>query len=88
MAATKPLLLHRRAARIVLDMLAPVNDSDDRYAVAAALLDVASVDIHTAVLPRDLAEKLARDRNELVATKAREVVAALRNRTDDFPPGG
>ena len=81
MAATKQLLLHRRAARIVLDTLAASVYADDRYAVAAALLDVASIDA-TAV-PRDLAEKLAHDRDHLVATKAREVIAALGDCTDD-----
>src|SRR5439155_17552347 len=69
-AAVKQLLLHRRAARIVLDHLSASADPEDRYAAAAALLDIAHVDL-TAV-PRDLVETLARDRDELVASKGRE----------------
>ncbi len=81
MAATKQLLLRRRAARIIFDTLATSEDSETRYAVAAALLDVATIDA-TAV-PRDLAEKLARDSDELVADKAREVIVAIGDRGDD-----
>ena len=80
MAATKQLLLRRRAARIILDTLATNEDSDTRYTVASALLDVASIDV-TAV-PRDLAEKLARDSDGLVAGKAREVIAVIGDRPD------
>lgn len=75
MAATKQLLLRRRAARTIFDRLAGSEDPEDRFAVAEALLDVAGVDI-TAV-PRDLADRLAGDEDELVATKARDVLAAI-----------
>ena len=75
MAATKQLLLHRRAARIIFDQLATSDDPEDRFAVAAGLLDVAHVDM-TAV-PRDLAHRLATDENELVVAKAREVLTAI-----------
>lgn len=80
MAATKQLMLHRRSARTIFDTLARSDDSDDRYAVAAALLDVASADAR--VVPRDLAERLAHDRDELVAAKGGEGLAALWDRSD------
>jgi hypothetical protein len=75
MAAAKLLLLKRRSARVIFDRLAASDDSDDRYAVAAALRDVSGVD-PTAV-PRDLVEKLARDDNALVAGEAADVRAML-----------
>lgn len=75
MAAVKQLLLFRPAARIIFDNLARSSNTDNRYAVAAALLDVASVD-HRAV-PRDLAKKLAGDADELVAKKATDVLTEL-----------
>lgn len=75
MAATKQLLLHRPAARIIFDTLAQSEDSDDRYAVAAALLDVAKV--NTLAVPGDLADMLTRDPQDSVAAKARELVAIL-----------
>jgi hypothetical protein len=75
MAVVKQLLLHRRAARVVFDTLAGSDDSDDRYAVAAALLDVAHVD--PTASPRDLAERLTRDGDQLVAVKAREALEAI-----------
>jgi hypothetical protein len=75
MAVVKQLLLHRRAARVVFDALAESDDSDDRYAVAAALLDVARVD--PTASPRDLAERLTRDGDRLVAGKAREALEAI-----------
>jgi predicted flap endonuclease-1-like 5' DNA nuclease len=81
MAAAKQLLLHRRAARIVFDVLAASDDSDDRHAVASALLDVARVD-PTAV-PSDLADRLARDEERLVMMKATEVLAVLRDADDE-----
>jgi hypothetical protein len=81
MAAAKQLLLHRRSARIIFDRLAASNDFEDRYEVAAALLDVARVDPNT--VPRDLAELHARDEHELVATQAQELVRALGPRSED-----
>jgi len=75
MAVAKQLLLHRRAARVVFDTLAGSDDSDDRYAVAAALRDVARVD--PTASPRDLAEQLTRDGDQLVADKAQEALEAI-----------
>jgi hypothetical protein len=75
MAAAKLLLLKRRSARVVFDRLAASDDSDDRYAVAAALEDVSRVDL--GAVPRDLVETLARDTSTLVAAKAAEVRARL-----------
>jgi hypothetical protein len=83
-AATKQLLLRRRAARIIFDELAQSDDPDDRYAVAAALIDLASVD-PTAV-PQDLATKLAGDGNDLVAGKAQELIAMLGDHTEARDP--
>jgi hypothetical protein len=54
MAATKQLLLRRRAARIVFDRLARSDDAEDRFAVAEALLDVAQ--IKATAVPRDLTQ--------------------------------
>jgi hypothetical protein len=82
MAATKQLLLRRRAARIVLDELANSRDAEDRYAVANALADVAQFDLWA--VPHDLAERLAQDDDELVAAKGREVLGAIAGR----PPEG
>jgi len=82
MGAAKQLLLHRRRARIVFDRLATSNDSDDRFAVATALLDIAS--INRDAVPHDLAEKLSRDPDSLVAAKAREILAAIGDRLDDY----
>lgn len=73
MAAAKLLLLKRRTARVIFDSLAESDDSDERYAVAAALRDVARVD--PTVIPRDLVEKLCTDQHELVAAEARKVLA-------------
>jgi len=81
MAAAKQLLLHRRAARIVFDNLAASKDPEDRYAVAAALLDIAHVD--PMAVPHDLAKSLAADGDELVAAKAREVLKAIVERRED-----
>lgn len=82
MAATKQLLLRRRAARIILDELAKSRDAEDRHAVASALLDVAQFDLWA--VPRDLAERLAQDDDGLVAAKGREVLDAIARR----PPEG
>jgi hypothetical protein len=75
MAAVKALLLRRRSTRIIFDKLAASEDPEDRYAVAGALLDVAQIDRWAA--PRDLAEKLSKDNNELVSAKGREVLEAI-----------
>ena len=83
MAAAKLLLLHRRAARIIFDDLARSENPEDRYAVAAALLDVAT--INTRAVPRDIAEQLARDEDELVAKKAHEVLGAVGDQPEDEP---
>lgn len=82
MAATKQLLLRRRRARVIFDVLAVSVDVDDRFAVASALLDIAMTDPIAA--PVDLAERLSRDPDELVTAKAQEAVAAIGKRPDDF----
>lgn len=76
MAITKLLMLHRQHARLILDHLADSEDAQDRYEVAAALADLASVD--ASAVPPDLAARLAKDTDDLVAKKAREVVKALK----------
>lgn len=75
MAITKLLMLHRQHAQLILDRLARSSDPTDRHEVALALLDLSSVDA-TAV-PPDLAQRLARDTDNLVAEKGREVAAAI-----------
>lgn len=75
MAAVKQLLLKRQSARMIFDDLAGNEDSDNRYAVAAALLDVARVERRA--VPGDLAERLALDQNEQVADKAAELIDFL-----------
>jgi hypothetical protein len=90
MAAAKQLLLRRRSARVVFDGLASSSNAVDRYAVAEALLDVSQVNV--AAIPRDLAESLARDEDNLVSAKAREVLAAIGKRSEEernlFSPFG
>jgi Predicted nucleotide-binding protein containing TIR-like domain len=83
MAVVKQLVLQRRTGRIVLDHLAESVETEDRFAVAAAILDIASV--NPAVAPRDLAEKLATDADELVAAKATEALEAIGERREDAP---
>jgi hypothetical protein len=75
MAAVKQLLLRRRAARVIFDNLARSEHPDNRFAVATALLDTAQVDPRA--VPRDLAERLAADDDELVANKAADLLAGL-----------
>jgi len=81
MAATKQLLLRRREARVIFDRLACSSNPEDRYAVAIALLDVAQFDVWA--VPRDLATRLSRDEDELVAGKGRELLQAVGNRSED-----
>jgi hypothetical protein len=81
MAAVKLLLLRRRPARAIFDNLAASDDPEDRYAVAAALLDVARVDAWAG--PRDLAERLAADDDEEVAAKGKEALAAIPERSEN-----
>jgi hypothetical protein len=81
MAITKLLMLHRRHARLILDRLARSSDPQDRHEVADALGDLASVD--TSAVPPDLAKLLAKDRDALVASKARQVVNALKTLPKD-----
>lgn len=80
MAAVKQLLLRRWPARIILDRLAESEDPVDRYAVAAALLDIAQVDRWVA--PRDLVVKLAEDGDGQVAAKGREALAVIADRPE------
>lgn len=81
MAAVKLLLLKRRPARAIFDSLAVSGDPVDRFAVAEALLDVARVDPIAA--PRDLAERLAMDPDEEVASKGKEALAAIPKRDEN-----
>jgi hypothetical protein len=81
MAAAKQLLLRRRAARIIFDDLAKSPHSEDRYSAANALLDVAQFDI--GAMPRDLAEALSQDGDELVAAKGREALEAIAGRPEE-----
>ena len=75
MAATKLLMLRRGEARIILDELARSEEADDRYSVATSLLDIAG--IAPDAVPRDLAESVANDPDELVAGKGQEVLRAI-----------
>jgi hypothetical protein len=81
MAITKLLMLHRRHTRVILDHLARSSDPQDRHEVANTLADLASVD--PSAVPPDLAERLVQDADTLVASKAREVVDAIRALPDD-----
>jgi hypothetical protein len=74
MAATAELVLHRRAAYVILESLAASADARDRFAAAAALLEVAAA--RPAAVASGLAEELAADADSLVAAKAREVLTA------------
>ena len=75
MAIAKQLMLSRQHTRVIFDRLADSEDAQDRYEVAAALADLASVE--ASAVPPDLAARLAKDDDELVAKKAREVIDAL-----------
>lgn len=81
LAAVQELVLTRRDACAVLESLAASAEPQDRYAVAQALLEIARVK-PTAVAP-GLAGRLAGDADPLVAGKAREVLTAIENVTDD-----
>ena len=81
MAITKLLMLHRRHSRLILDRLARSSSPEDRYEVASALEDLASVD--ASAIPPDLAKQLAEDPDNLVATKAREVLTFLKSLPED-----
>ncbi len=76
MAITKLLMLRRKHARLILDSLALSPDPQDRYEVAAALTDLAIVG--ASAVPPDLAKRLAKDADNLVASKAREVVNTIK----------
>jgi nucleotide-binding universal stress UspA family protein len=77
MAAAKELLLVRRTARILFDLLFHSGDGDDRHALASALRDVARVD--PAAVPGDIARRLLEDNEEEVKATARELVELLRD---------
>jgi hypothetical protein len=79
MAAAKLLMLRRRSARIIFDNLAGSEETENRYMAATALRDVASVDPRA--VPRDLAERLAGDRDDLVAVQG----SALRDEIGEPP---
>jgi hypothetical protein len=80
MAAVQELVLHRRDAYVIFESLAASADPHDRHAVAQALLEVAEV--KPAAVARDLAERLARDPDPLIAAKAQQVMAAIEHVTD------
>jgi hypothetical protein len=80
MAAVQELALHRREAYVILESLAASDDTRDRFAVAAALLDLAG--IRPAAVARDLAGRLSGDDDPLIAAKARDVLAATEQVTD------
>jgi hypothetical protein len=80
MAATKLLLLRRRPARIIFDCLALSTDAEDRFQVANALVDVASVDPGAG--PQDMLELLATDTDDLVAAKAHEALVMISERPE------
>jgi hypothetical protein len=75
MAVVKLLMLTRRHARVIFDRLAASTEAEDRYAVAAALLDLSRV--QPAAVPPDLAHRLVNDNDELVKSKAQEVVDVI-----------
>jgi hypothetical protein len=81
MAITKLLMLHRKNARLILDRLARSSEPQDRHEVAHALADLATVD--ASAIPPDLAKRLSKDSDTLVASKAREVLDALKALPDD-----
>jgi hypothetical protein len=85
LAAVKELVLARRDACAVLESLAASAEPQDRYAVAQALLEIAVV--KPAAAAPGLAERLAGDADPLVAGKAREVMTAIENVTDDERAG-
>ena len=85
LAAVKELVLTRRDASAVLESLAASAEPQDRYAVAQALLDIAAV--KPAAVAPGLADRLAGDADPLVAGKAREVMTAIENVTDDERAG-
>ncbi len=80
MAAAKELALTRRDAYAIFESLAASPHPQDRYAVAAALLDIAG--IKPAAVAAGLAGRLAGDGDPLVAGKAREVMAVIEHVTD------
>lgn len=83
MAAAKLLMLRRRSARILFDTLAGSEETDDRYTAATALRDVASVD--PLAVPRDLAERLARDPDDLVAAQGGALLGEIGEPPDRDP---
>ena len=85
LAAVKELVLTRRDACAVLESLAGSAEPQDRYAVAQALLEIAVV--KPAAVAPGLADRLAGDADPLVAGKAREVMTAIENVTDDERAG-
>jgi hypothetical protein len=75
-AGAKQLLLRRAAARAVFDRMAASRDSDDRHYAVRDLLEVAEVEPRA--VPGDLAERLASDEDESVATEAAKLIRAIR----------
>ena len=81
MAAVKQLMLTRADAWLILDDLTNSGDREERYAVAADLLDIATVS--AAAVPPDLVQRLTRDPDQAVAAKAAEVGRAIAQVSDE-----
>jgi len=71
----KTLLLRRPAARAIFDRMAASRDPEDRSYAACDLLEVAAVEPRA--VPADLARKLAKDRDAVVAEWGAKVVHAI-----------
>lgn len=75
MAAAKELLLVRRSARVIFDLLLHSPEGNDRHTLASALRDVARV--NPAAVPGDIARELLKDSEDEVRTTAHELVELL-----------
>jgi hypothetical protein len=80
-AAAKQLMLTRRSAIGVFEALSDSDDAEDRRAAAAALRDVAEVNL--AVVPEEFAMKLAGDMDRDVADVGKSVVQLVAHVTDE-----
>jgi hypothetical protein len=74
-AGAKQLLLRRASARIVFDWMAASKDPVDRQYAVSDLLEVARQEPRA--VPAELAESLANDTDESVASTAAELVHAI-----------
>jgi hypothetical protein len=80
MAAVKELVLSRGDAYAIFQSLCTSAEPQDRHAVAQALLDVAAV--KPAAVARELAERLLKDPDPLVARQAQDVMTAIEHVSD------